>query len=133
MRVDPPASGTVPRVTELSAGSLPIARNGILSPAKTLVGPDGVTDVSLNDAAYDTYKNELQGPRIKVRIGSVFFTDDTSWKQGMLHKRDPSNPNRWIVVESSRERLEEFYKKLRSGRLLGNYFAPPANSFKLVS
>jgi hypothetical protein len=133
LRVNPPESGSLPKVTKFSAGSLPFPRNGVLEPAKTLVAPGDFVDVRFDDVAFNTYKNDLQVSKTIVRLGEIFFTDDTAWMRGMLHTRDPKNPFRWNVIQSSQERLEEFYKKLRSEVPRAPSGAFRARSFQLVS
>ena len=114
--VNPPESGNLPKVTEFSAGSLPILNNDLLTPARTLVAPNNYIDIKFDDSAYKKYKTELQVSKVFIRVGKIFFTDDTLWSQGMLHRRDPNKPNRWNVIDSSRLRVEEFYKQKSSTR-----------------
>ncbi len=117
LHVNPPESGSLPKMTIFSAGSLPVPQNGVLQPAKVLVAPDDYVDIPFDAGAYRVYKTELQASKVLLRIETICFTDDTAWMQGMLHKRDPNNPFRWNVIESSKKRYEEFLKKQRSERL----------------
>ncbi|MFY9557970.1 MAG: hypothetical protein WAV20_06305 [Blastocatellia bacterium] len=111
LRVNPPESGNLPRVTGLSAGFSPFSPNGISPRAETFVAPDDFGEIVLSDTAYNAYKHELQASTILVRVGLVVFTDDTAWSEGLLLKRDAKTPNRWVVVEESQKRLEETLKK----------------------
>jgi hypothetical protein len=111
LHVNPPESGYLPKVTHISAGSSPYSPKGTLEPAKTLVAPDGFTEIMFKENAYDGYKYELQASKVHVRVGMVFFTDDTAWKEGVLLRRDLNNPNRWLVIKESEKRLEEFLRR----------------------
>ena len=131
--VNPPESGNLSKVTEFSAGSLPILNNGLLTPARTLVTPNNYMDIKFDDSAYKKYKTELQVSKVYIRVGKIFFTDDTLWSQGMLHRRDPNKLNRWNVVDSSRLRVEEFYKQKSSTRPQSKLLQGSVTSLQAVS
>jgi hypothetical protein len=109
--VHPPESGNRPTVTTIASGQVPLSSAEISQPAKVLVAPNASTEITLNDSAYTVYKNELHASKVQVRVGMVFFTDNTAWKEGVLLRRDKTKPNRWNVIKDSERRLEEFLKQ----------------------
>lgn len=44
---------------------------------------------------------EIDDSTVRYNIGLVEYSDNTSWKQGYLHKQDKNNPKRWSVTEDS--------------------------------
>ena len=111
LRVDPPESGNLPRITSFSAGSLPLSGDGLLPTAEKLILPGRSIDIKFPDEKYLRYREYLQVDNVKISIGKVFFEDDTLWMGGVLYTRDPKNSNRWNPVESSVRNLEESYRE----------------------
>lgn len=125
----PPESGHIPRVTSFFRGSLPLPRNGVLEPPKTIVSPGEFIDITFTDEMYNIYKEYLQVSNLKVSVGKIFFMDDTLWMDGVIFTRDPDKPTRWKPVQSSVKSVEEFYlqKKTQSlvqppGKLVNHIF-----------
>jgi hypothetical protein len=115
----------MPKVIELMAGSVSLLTKNNPQAANVLIALDGAKEITFNTSASYAYKDELQSSQIPMRVGKVLFTDDTLWSQGMLHRRDVDNPNKWNVIEQSRERVEGFYKKQRSEKAPSGVSQPP--------
>lgn len=67
------------------------------------VTPDSTKKLPLSESTYDflvTYMRENQVDDIdemEVIIEFVLFDDDTAWSKGEMMRRDPNNPDRWVV------------------------------------
>jgi hypothetical protein len=76
--------------------------------ATALLSSGGATSVSYNDLhramAGLTRKNIVSDTRAaEVRIGTVIFSDDTSWSMGSLFVRDPKDDRRWVRPNQENE------------------------------
>ena len=74
--------------------------------------PGGETNLVISDRSANvgaTYLGKYgiaDGPaKAQFDLGIVKYEDDTSWSKGLLLRRDPSNPTRWIPIarESSKK------------------------------
>ena len=78
------------------------------SPAPIL--PGETAEVTLSNADYESIKSaldELRYPkgikRVGIGIKEVIFNDGTAWIAGVIFRRDPNNPNRWVPEKKSRQ------------------------------
>ena len=129
LRSEPPESGDKPRITSFSKGVLPVSRDIPVAPGNTLVAPDTFIEIPFTNEQFQIYKDYLQVSSLQVSVGSVFFTDDTLWMQGVLYTRDTKNPNKWNPVKSSVERLEKYYLQKRTQSLMQPLGMSPRTSF----
>lgn len=104
----------------LSFGNIPndSSSSSEASTREAPVSPSEVIALTLSDNNYENLK-KLATRRgalistIRINIGTVIFEDDTAWRNGFMHRRDPGNPKRWNVIrEVSRAPTRKpYYKK----------------------
>jgi hypothetical protein len=90
------------------------------------MAPDSIKKLSLSESMYNllmTYMKENQVEdidKVEVTIEFVLFDDDTAWSKGHMMRRDPKNPNNWVVNGvwlNGAPFLETFNKKPRDSPL----------------
>lgn len=67
------------------------------------VAPNSTKKLSLSESSYNFLVNYMRENQVddidevEVSIQFVLFDDDTAWSKGHLMRRDPNNPNNWVV------------------------------------
>lgn len=97
---DPPLSHTI------TYGEMPPAPGETATPEQSrLVLPGDTVNLLLPDSEYEGLRSFLQRlnypasiRHLVLRVEDVVFDDGTMWHAGMLLRRDPDHPDRWIPV-----------------------------------
>jgi hypothetical protein len=69
-----------------------------------LLRPDEEAELALPDTDYNELRSFLQSRSfykvnaLHIHLDSVIYDDDTMWSGNALFRRDPSNPNSWILI-----------------------------------
>lgn len=113
---EPPLSHTI-----TYGRMLPAPGETALPDQSKRIRPGDTINLALPDSEYDGLKSFLQSlnyptsiKRLKIRIEDVLFDDDTMWHAGMLLRRDPDNPERWIPIrQTGNEALHNHSKSAR--------------------
>jgi hypothetical protein len=73
------------------------------------VQPDESVDLTLSDDRYAVLKKTLREMnysrsirKIELTVSAVIFEDDVMWSFGSMMKRDPGDPNKWIMIKEAR-------------------------------
>jgi hypothetical protein len=92
--------------------TIPIAEFGTQSFIKDtkpekLLRPASQHTIQISQKMYDlvvqllTQRGRSVPNQAEIKISQIVFDDDTMWREGRLHSRDPQDPNRWNVIRKS--------------------------------
>lgn len=98
----------VPSRDHLIYGNYPVmlGETTILHVDQPPLNPGDTATLILSDyAGTREFLNQTGKPQsikeIEIEISEVIFADGTKWIGGHLHRRDPNNPNKWILESNS--------------------------------
>jgi hypothetical protein len=109
LRVD---GTTVPRrrsAVTLSYGSRPTGQNVLEPSSLRPIAPGENVEITLTDALYDDLRSLVQQDgsdlsraldRAELKIDFIIFDDNSAWGNGRTLRRDPTNPDKWNVVNA---------------------------------
>ena len=87
----------------MTFGQIPSAGESQTFKALGKVAPHNTKKLSLSESMYNLlirYMKENQVndiDEVKVIIEFILFDDDTAWSKGQMMRRDPDDPNNWVV------------------------------------